>query len=307
LNSFTKHFHANGKLLISGEYFVLDGALALAVPTKQGQSLIVEEQESFAHISWESVDAEGEVWFKALFTAQDLDLISTSNDAMARRLQQILEAAQRQNPKFLPYGAIIRTELEFPREWGLGTSSTLIHNIAEWAKIDAYQLLFETFGGSGYDLACAGTESAIFYRLENKKPIFHAFPFQPAFINNLYFVYLDKKQNSREGIAHYRAKVKNTPDLVQQISNITEKMSQAGNLSDFEDLIYKHETIVSETLEIKRAKDLYFSDYHGEVKSLGAWGGDFVLVTSKKSYKETANYFEEKGFDVCLSFSALVK
>lgn len=306
MNSFTKHFHANGKLLLSGEYFVLDGALALAVPTKQGQSLIVEEQESFAHISWESVDAEGQVWFKALFSAQDLDLISTSNDAMARRLQQILEATQRQNPKFLPYGAIIKTELEFPREWGLGTSSTLLHNIAEWAKIDAYQLLSETFGGSGYDLACAGAESAIFYRLEDKKPIFHAFPFQPAFIDNLYFVYLDKKQNSREGIAHYRAKVKNAPDLVKKISNLTEKMSQAGNLSDFEDLIKEHEEIVSATLEMKRAKDLYFTNYWGEIKSLGAWGGDFVLVTSNKSLKETTTYFAEQGFEICLPFSTLV-
>jgi len=306
LSTHTKHFHANGKLLLSGEYFVLDGALALAVPTKQGQSLIVEEQESFSHISWESLDSEGEVWFKALFSARDLDLISTSNDAMARRLQQILEAAQRQNPAFLPYGAIIKTELEFPREWGLGTSSTLLYTIAEWAKIDAYQLLFETFGGSGYDLACAGAESAIFYRLEDKKPIFHAFPFQPSFVENLYFVYLDKKQNSREGIAHYREKVKDAPDLVQKVSDLTEKMSRASNLSDFENLLKEHEIIVSETLEMKRAKDLYFSDYWGEVKSLGAWGGDFVLVTSKKSQKETAAYFAEKGLEVCLPFSTLV-
>lgn len=306
MNSFTKHFHANGKLLLSGEYFVLDGALALAVPTKQGQSLIVEEQESFAHISWESLDAEGNTWFKALFSARDLDLISTSDDAMARRLQQILEAAQRQNPSFLPYGAIIKTELEFPREWGLGTSSTLLYTIAEWANIDAYQLLFETFGGSGYDLACAGADSAIFYRLDDKKPVFHNFPFQPIFIDNLYFVYLDKKQNSREGIAHYRKKVKDAPELVQKISALTEKMSRASNLSEFEAILKTHETIVSETLEMKRAKDLYFSDYWGEVKSLGAWGGDFVLVTSEKSQKETTTYFAEKGFEICLPFSNLV-
>jgi len=254
LNSFTKHFHANGKLLLSGEYFVLDGALALAVPTKQGQT------------------------------------------------------PQRQNPKFLPYGAIIRTELEFPREWGLGTSSTLLYNIAEWAKIDAYELLFETFGGSGYDLACAGAESAIFYRLEDKTPHFHAFPFRPAFIENLYFVYLDKKQNSREGIAHYRAKVKNTPELVQKISDLTEKISQSGSLSDFERLLREHETIVSDTLEMKRAKDLYFSDYWGEVKSLGAWGGDFVLVTSEKSQKATAAYFAERNeYNAQIKFEYIVQ
>ena len=35
-------FHANGKLLISGEYVVLDGGLALAIPTKKGQFLHFE-------------------------------------------------------------------------------------------------------------------------------------------------------------------------------------------------------------------------------------------------------------------------
>jgi len=35
-------FYSNGKLLITGEYLVLDGAKALALPTKYGQGQIVK-------------------------------------------------------------------------------------------------------------------------------------------------------------------------------------------------------------------------------------------------------------------------
>jgi len=40
---FSQSFYGNGKLLLSAEYFVLDGAVALALPTKLGQSLHVQE------------------------------------------------------------------------------------------------------------------------------------------------------------------------------------------------------------------------------------------------------------------------
>ena len=39
----TQTFYSNGKLLITGEYVVLDGAKALALPTKFGQSLVVKQ------------------------------------------------------------------------------------------------------------------------------------------------------------------------------------------------------------------------------------------------------------------------
>ncbi len=307
MNPSTCSFRARGKLLLSGEYFVLDGALSLAVPTKQGQSLHVEEQEDFAHLSWESLDAEGETWFKGLFDIEDFALVSTTDAATAERLQQILRAVRAQNEGFLPHGAIVRTELEFPREWGLGTSSTLLYNLAQWAEVDAYRLLFDTFGGSGYDLACAGAESAIFYRLEEKeRPKILPFPFQPAFLDKLYFVYLEKKQNSREGIARYREKVKSAPELVKRISTLTEEIARADSLAVFEEKLKMHEEITAETLELPRAKDLYFPDFAGEIKSLGAWGGDFVLATSALSAKETAAYFAEKGMGICLGYGDLI-
>ena len=38
-------YRANGKLLLTGEYLVLKGALALALPTKLGQTMTVRHYE----------------------------------------------------------------------------------------------------------------------------------------------------------------------------------------------------------------------------------------------------------------------
>ncbi len=56
-------FYSNGKLLITGEYAVLDGARALALPTKFGQDLVVEEGKN-KEIVWKSFDKDGSIWFE---------------------------------------------------------------------------------------------------------------------------------------------------------------------------------------------------------------------------------------------------
>jgi mevalonate kinase len=60
-----KTFYSNGKLLITGEYVVLDGAKALALPTKFGQNLIIEASENEL-IHWKSHDHDGSIWFEAI-------------------------------------------------------------------------------------------------------------------------------------------------------------------------------------------------------------------------------------------------
>ena len=74
-----KLFHANGKLLISGEYLVLEGALSLAVPTKKGQSLKFDPTDiSFLH--WKSLDVNGKIWFEAKFNTEEFNIIETSDE-----------------------------------------------------------------------------------------------------------------------------------------------------------------------------------------------------------------------------------
>lgn len=56
--------YSNGKLLLTGEYVVLDGATSLAVPTKFGQDLIVEPIKE-SQLIWGSFTHTGECWFEA--------------------------------------------------------------------------------------------------------------------------------------------------------------------------------------------------------------------------------------------------
>ena len=159
-------FYSNGKLLLTGEYVVLDGANALALPTNFGQSLSIETNNSNT-IIWKSYNELNEIWFEdEIFIEEksdDLVLTSQKKNEISVRLIQILKAVRELNPEFLKSqkGFSIKTEQNFNRLWGLGTSSTLINNIADWAKVDAYQLLKLTFGGSGYDIACAKAKTNI--------------------------------------------------------------------------------------------------------------------------------------------------
>ena len=143
-----KSYYSHGKLLLTGEYLVLDGALSLALPTQYGQYLYVEEIE-LSKIVWVSLDANQNIWFESEFEIKNNEISRcTRNDNVtSQRLQDILQTVQQLNPELLntTKGFKITTLLEFPKNWGLGTSSTLINNIANWAQVDAYKLLDLTF------------------------------------------------------------------------------------------------------------------------------------------------------------------
>ena len=304
-----KTFRSNGKLLLTGEYVVLDGAKALAIPTHYGQSLTVEPNHSNT-IIWKSYNELKEVWFKDEFTitkaANRLSLKAKNYTDISKRLIQILKATYNLNPDFLnpKQGYDVTTHQDFNRLWGLGTSSTLINNISDWAQIDAFKLLEKTFKGSGYDIACAQNNTPITYQLRyGQKPLVEPIEFNPAFKSHLHFVYLNQKQDSREGIASYRKKAKINTLIIEDVNAITEAMIDCKVLLEFEKLIDSHETIISSLIDQKPIKTRLFKDFNGSIKSLGAWGGDFILVTSQT---DPTSYFNERGFDVVLPYSEMV-
>ena len=143
-----KEFYSNGKLLVSGEYAILDGALGLAIPVSYGQSLNVTPTTT-GLLEWNSLDESNDTWFSATFNLANLNVVSSSDSAMAKTLKDLLLEANAQNPLLLTdsEGFLVETQLTFPRSWGLGTSSTLINNLAQWARVDAFQLLWKAFGG----------------------------------------------------------------------------------------------------------------------------------------------------------------
>ena len=298
--------------MLTGEYLVLEGASALAVPTKFGQDLSVEKIKE-PQLIWGSFTNTGDCWFEAVFELPKLRLVQAtfksdsdgSADFIAETLQDILLESRKLNPEFLKseHGFQVKTNLTFPRDWGLGTSSTLINNIAQWAKVDAFQLLWNSFSGSGYDIANAKYNSPILYEVKNQKSVIKKVDFTPSFSDQLFFIHLNKKQDSKDGIARFKEKREKTNNEIQLVSEISRQLVKQQKLSEFEKLIHEHEKIISSIIELPTVKESIFPDYFGTLKSLGAWGGDFILATGNK---DTPQYFKTKGYTTILRYSDMV-
>lgn len=301
----TQTFYSNGKLLLTGEYVVLDGAEALAVPTRFGQNIMVKQVVT-QELKWTSFDSDKSIWFQDILTFSEIinKSVSEKNDSVKNTLIEILHQANLQNPTILnQLGFEIETHLTFPRNWGLGTSSTLINNIAQWFQIDAFELLAKSFGGSGYDIACAQTNAPIIYQLENEIPNFKTVSFNPTFKDQIYFVYLNQKQSSKSAITTYLTQRHKSPSICSKINTITQEVIHCKTLHAFAKLMEYHEILLSEVLETTTIKERFFPDFEGVIKSLGAWGGDFIMVLSKDDPKQ---YFTEKGYAVVLKYDEVV-
>ncbi|WP_109851371.1 GYDIA family GHMP kinase [Aquimarina sp. AU58] len=304
-----KSFYSHGKLLLTAEYLVLDGACALALPTKKGQWLLIEENDS-SQIIWKSFDEEGHCWFETNLTLEDNTFKQTQDTSeennIATILIDILNAAKELNPNFLSSGKGYRIEsrLEFHKEWGLGSSSTLINNIAQWAKVNAFTLLEKSFGGSGYDIACAQHDSPILYKRNEGNPTVKAASFDPPFKENIFFIYLNQKQDSKASIKHYQAlPLKDFDNAEVAINEITSKILDCSTLDEFNTLLDLHEEIISKIIKTPTVKSTLFPDYPDSIKSLGGWGGDFVLVTGNSSEME---YFKKKGYHTILPYAEMI-
>jgi mevalonate kinase len=300
-----KEFYSNGKLLITGEYVVLDGAKALALPTKFGQKLEVK-QGNDKLINWKSYDYDSSIWFEDVLTFSEILKKNNESDNKIRNtLIDILHEAFLLNPDFLKNsnGFDIETALTFPKFWGLGTSSTLINNIAQWLQIDAFTLLKNSFGGSGYDIACAQNDSAIIYQLINEQPLFEKINFNPAFSEKIFFVYLNKKQSSKSAIASYLEKQATILKTINKINHITQTVVNAAEPKEFANALLQHEIEMSNILEQQTIQEALFPDFKGVIKSLGAWGGDFVMAISKEN---PTSYFNAKGYAVVIKYKDMI-
>ncbi len=298
-----KIFRSNGKLLLTSEYFVLDGAIALALPTKKGQSLTVCSNDSNL-LNWRSYNDQNNTWFEAEI-GYNFKYCITNNNQVANTLINFLKECMLINTSFSPFGSIVETFLEFPTDWGLGSSSTLITNLAKWAKIDPFQLLRNSFSGSGYDIANALYDTPILYSLlDNGTPNIDNVIFNPSYKDKIYFIHLNKKQNSREGINFYNNLTIDKDIVINKLNKLTNTILTENNLFMFNNHIVKHEEIISSVLNIPTVKSKLFDDYGGAIKSLGAWGGDFMMVTFVEGMFD---YFINKGYSTIISYDEMIK
>ncbi|THD68846.1 GHMP kinase [Robertkochia marina] len=310
----TGTFHSYGKLLLTGEYLVLDGAKALALPTRPGQGLSADPLPDPV-LEFISLDHTGKPWFKAIVNLKALTvntpegdipvILETTNKAAGAHLLSMLRNIAAQDPSFFKneQGYRLTSTLEFPRDWGLGSSSTFINNLALWSKTDPYQILEASLGGSGYDLACANAAGPLFYTKVAPRPKVEPISFNPEFKDDLYFIYLNKKQNSRDGISKYRNLGGGKKEEIRRISEISEAIATCSSLKVFQELISEHEHIISKLLSRPTVKEQLFPDFNGCIKSLGAWGGDFILATSEN---DPTRYFHSEGYNTVLAYTDLI-
>ena len=301
-----KTYFSNGKLLLSGEYAVLDGATAFALPVNLGQTLEIKNTPNTNILHWEAYD-NNKLWFFAEIDAKTLNIIKTNIKSVAERLKNIIIAGIKINPEFKnKFNAKIITQLNFNRDWGLGSSSTLISNIAYWAKIDPFTLFNSVFNGSGYDIAAARISKPFLYTSENKKQvIIEEVDFNNNFKDSIHFVYLGNKQDSNNSIDLYNKNAKISAKQITEISDISKQFSCCKTLDNFQHLMTEHEKNISSLLKRTPIKEKQFSDFDGSIKSLGAWGGDFVMVASKNNSEYVKNYFLQKQLNTIFNYNEL--
>jgi len=298
----TEHYRSNGKLLLTGEYLVLDGAKSLCIPTKKGQSFSVEATAN-NQIDWISKDVDDQIWFKASFDLS-LNLLSSTDQPIAKKLVHILINAFDLSES-TPSASSIVTALEFKRDWGLGSSSTLLNNIAQWLKIDPFDLHFKVSNGSGYDIANASNSTPLLYKI-GRPPQIEVTNYNPSFSDQLFFVHLNNKQVSEKAVMNYSL-LKSAIDIdkcCDEATNLTHAFLSSGSKNELDEVIEKHEFLLSNILQQESIHEVLFSNYKdGTIKSLGAWGGDFVLVTGNSS---SPQYFKDKGFETVIPFNEMI-
>ena len=293
--------YSSGKVLLTGEYVILDGALSLASPTKFGQHLKFEENQSNL-INWKSINLDGKIWFQCSIRNEDLEIKSTSSKKVSDTLISIINLIRDYNPSFLKNnGSDISTNLTFDKNWGLGSSSTLISNLATLSGVDPYILNNKIFNGSGYDIACANSFSPIVYQLKKDQKIIDEVSFKPPFHERIYFIYLNKKQSSISEIENYNNKASNS--IINEITNITSMILRCKSIEEYNKLIESHELIISKLISKPTIKETLFKDFNGSIKSLGAWGGDMIMATSDS---DPNRYFKQKGYSTIFSFEELL-
>lgn len=293
-------FQANGKLMLFGEYLVLKGSKCLAVPLKYNQQAEIKASEAEAqNHKWESFEL-GESWFSAEFD-RNLNAISSTDDEKAEIIQNLLKNISQEKSELFDQALEFSIRSNFPRKYGFGSSSSLVSLLAQWSQTDPYALLQKSFGGSGYDVACAMAKTPILF--EQKTSVAEEVRLSREITDNLLFIYSGKKQSSKSEIERFdQLKIHNI--AVEEMNHIISSALNSKNITDFENCVEKSESLLEKTIQAKSIRNQLFSNYPFAVKSLGAWGGDFFMA-SFRSEGSARRYFENQGYPIQFTYEEL--
>ncbi len=296
-------YFSHGKILLSAEYLIMFGAKALAFPVRYGQSLETYANAKYI-IDW-SAHSPGGLWFTCEFDLPSLQILSTSDKDKALYLQKLLKTIQVLNPQVFNVGVNIKTSSDFNMEWGLGSSSTLIANLASWAQVDPYKLFYGFSKGSGYDIACASRNRPIFFERNNNNPIVKETSFNKPFLDNLYLVYSGLKKPTEKHLAKFQGRGMQVEREIEYASRLTERFALSETLKEFMDLMREHEMLIADVIGELPVQKKMFSNYEGAIKSLGAWGGDFYLAATPNGEEYNTTYFEQFRLSTIIPFNKI--
>lgn len=292
-------FRASGKLMLLGEYLVMKGARCLAIPLKFNQTaaIVINNSDNYRWYSREL----GIEYFRTIFN-KNFEVIQTTDSEKAHVICSLLKFIFNQTPSLFKTGLDFAIDSSFPLEWGLGSSSTLVSLLSQWSGVDAYDLLENNFGGSGYDIACATSMEPILYEVKNRivKPV----SLPVSVTDKLLFVYTGNKQSTKQETRRF-LNLEIPWDAIGKMNNLVEKSIGAREIEEFENCMVESENLLSAILGKGKIKDEKFPDYPWPVKSLGAWGGDFCMA-SFRDRDDTKEYFLEKGYDIQFSYPEII-
>jgi len=298
MNAQKLHFKASGKLMLFGEYVVMRGVPALAFPIKLGQQMTVQPAANFR---WCSFEADV-LWFELDFNSE-LEILQTNNNAVACQLMSILKDILNEKPDLFLEPLLFEVRSNFNRNWGFGSSATLISLLAQWSGMNAFVLNERHFGGSGYDIACATASSPVLYFRDSRQ--IQTIHLPNAITEKLLFVYYGKKQISKNEVVKFGS-IDVNKDQIAALTELLHAATTARSIESFEDIIEEHEIQISKILNRPTLKSLEFDDYPYSIKSLGAWGGDFFMATCR-NIDEARMYFIEREKEVAFTWPMLVE
>lgn len=297
--------HSHGKLLITGEYLILEGATGLAVPLKWGQTMKITEGQG-AELHWISKDHLGNKWFECKLNLIDFHVEKTTDTDKSRFLQTLITSAARLNSDFLSKWKRYRvmTELEFDPEWGLGSSSTLIANLANWAELSPFELYFDTQEGSGYDVAASISDAPLLYQMADEELSFETFDWDKGVMESMLVFYQGRKQNSRTEVAAWKDQKRWKSADVITMTKISESLADCTQAGEAVRILREHQGMMEKIMD-RKAFDERYGDFEGVIKPLGAWGGDFALAIHEDA-EYTRAYLEKQGLETIFNLSDIV-
>jgi hypothetical protein len=71
------------------------------------------------------------------------------------------------------------------------------------------------------------------------------------------------------------------------------------------EILSSHEKIISSVIGIEPVQKRLFPDFDGSIKSLGAWGGDFIMAVSSSDRNYIKKYFNSKKLNIIFGYDEI--